>query len=132
ERNDGGGIVGIDGEFLESILPIASVPYGFFGIDSLDGKTLQIQPQLPTSLEYWCVENLAFNGVKYDLTIFDKCAMINSVRGDCAGLNIQVVLDAPASGEKVYVNGKETSRYTEKDGKVYVTIPFAAATVQVQ
>ena len=132
ERNDGGGIVGIDGEFLESILPIAAIPYGFFGIDSLDGKTLQVQPQLPTSLQYWCVENLAFNGVKYDLTIFDKCAMINSVRGDCAGLNIQVVLDAPAGGEKVYVNGKETSRYTLKDGKVYVTVPFEAAVVQVQ
>jgi hypothetical protein len=58
--------------------------------------------------------------------------MVNSVRGDCAGLNVQVVLDAPKSGQKVYVNGKETSRYTLKDGKVYVTLPLEAVTVQVQ
>jgi hypothetical protein len=132
ERNDGGGIVGIDGEFLESILPMAAIPYGFFGVDSLNGKTLQVQPQLPTSLKYWCIENLAFGGVKYDLTIFDKCAMINSVRGNCEGLNIQVVLDAPEDGESVYVNGKATNDYTIENGKVYVTLPFEAATVQVQ
>ena len=132
ERNDGGGIVGIDGEFLESILPVAAVTYGFFGVESLDGKTIRVQPNLPQQLQYWCVENFAFNNVKYDLTIFDSAVIINSVRGDCAGLNVQVVLDAPKSGQKVYVNGKETSRYTLKDGKVYVTLPLEAVIVQVQ
>ena len=132
ERNDGGGILGLDGEFLESILPIAAIPYGFFGVNSLDGKTMQVQPRLPEQLQYWCMENLAFNGVKYDVTIFDNAVMINSVRGDCTDLNIQVVLDAPQSGQKVYVNGKAIDRYTVKEGKVYVTLPMEAATVQVQ
>ena len=132
ERNDGGGILGLDGEFLESILPIAAIPYGFFGVNSLDSKTIQLQPRLPEQLQYWCMENLAFNGVKYDVTIFDNAVMINSVRGDCTDLNIQVVLDAPQSGQKVYVNGKAIDRYTVKEGKVYVTLPMEAATVQVQ
>jgi hypothetical protein len=130
ERNDGGGIVGIDGEFLESLLMISAVPYGFFGIDSL-GSTLQIAPQLPAALDYWGMENLAFNGVKYDITMFDNAVMINSVRGDCTDLAMQIVLDAPKNGEKVYINGKETTNYTVKEGKAYITVPFEAVTVQV-
>ena len=111
---------------------IASVHYGFFGIDSLDGSTLQIAPQLPEKLDYWGMENLQFNGVKYDVTVFDNAVMVNSVRGDTANLNMQVVLNAPKSGESVYVNGKSTNRYTVKDGKVYVTLPFGSATVIVK
>ena len=126
------GIVGIDGEFLESILPIAAIPYGFFGIDSLDGKMLQVTPNLPDSMGYWKTENLQFGGLKYDLTIFDNAVMINSVRGNASELSVQVVLDAPKSGEKVYVNGKESNRYTIKDGKVYVALPFKTVTVEVK
>lgn len=131
ERKDGGGILGIDGEFLESILPIAAIPYGFFGVNSLNGNTLQVQPNLPGDLDYWGIENLAYCGVKYDLTIFDNAVRIDSVRGDAAGVDVQVVLTAPKKGQKVYVNGRSINRYSIKDGKVYVTLPLKAATVQV-
>lgn len=126
------GIIGIDGEFLESILPIAAVPYGFFGIQSLDGKTLQVTPNLPDSMGYWKTENLQFGGLKYDLTIFDNAVMINSVRGNASDLNVQIVLDAPKAGEKVYVNGKESNRYAVKEGKVYIAVPFKTVTVEVK
>ena len=131
ERNDGGGIVGIDGEFLESFLMLASVPYGFFGIDSIGGQTVKIEPNLPSKLDYWTAENLMFGGVLYDVTIFDNAVMINSVRGDTTELAVQVVLDAPAKGQKVYVNGEEYNRYTVKDGKAIITISLATATVEV-
>lgn len=132
ERNDGGGIIGIDGEFLESILPMAAIPYGFLGIDSLDGVTMQIAPQIPDALDYMGMENLLFNGVKYDVTAFANGVMVNSVRGDAAGLKLQIVLNEPKNGEKVYINGKASSDYTLKDGKVYVTLPFASATVEIK
>ena len=131
ERGDAVGIIGIDGEFLEAILPIAAIPYGFFGIQS-DGTTLHVEPQMPDSLDYWKMENLLFGGTKYDLTIFDNAAMINAVRGDAEGLSVQIVLDAPKEGEKVYVNGTETNRYSVKDGKVYVTLPLRSVTVEVK
>jgi hypothetical protein len=132
ERGDGVGIIGIDGEFLEAVLPIAAIPYGFFGIQSLDGMTLQVAPQLPDSLDYWKMENLLFGGTKYDLTIFDNAVSINTVRGDAEGLYVQAVLDAPKAGEKVYINGVENNRYTIKDGKVYIALPFKTATVEVK
>jgi hypothetical protein len=93
---------------------------------------LQVTPNLPDSMGYWKTENLQFGGLKYDLTIFDNAVMINSVRGNASELSVQVVLDAPKSGEKVYVNGKESNRYTIKDGKVYVALPFKTVTVEVK
>jgi hypothetical protein len=42
-----------------------------------------------------------------------------------------VVLDAPKNGQKLYVNGVETNRYTVKDGKAYVALPLQSAIVQV-
>jgi hypothetical protein len=132
ERNDGGGVVGIDGEFLESLLVIAAMPYGFFGIQSLGGTTLQVQPQLPDALDFWGMENLSFGGVKYDLTIFENAVTLSAVRGNATDLNVQVILNAPKKGEQVYVNGKATNRYTVKDGKVYITVPMEAATIAVK
>jgi hypothetical protein len=112
------GAVGLDREFLESFLPVSAVAYGFFGIEA-NGTTLEIAPELPEELDYWKMENLLFGGTKYDLTIFDNAVSINTVRGDAEGLYVQVVLDAPKAGEKVYINGVENNRYTIKDGKVY-------------
>ena len=122
------GSIGIDREFLESLLPISSVAYGFFGIDSIDGKTLQIAPELPAELSCWSMENLAFNMVKYDLTIYDNAIQITDVRGTTTGLKLQVVLDK-ANGQKVYVNGAETNDYTESNGKVYVNVATFGATI---
>ena len=132
ERGDNTGIIGIDGEFLESFLMIAAIPYGFFGIDSIGGNVLKIEPSLPDELDYWGVENLAFNSVKYDLTAFENSVRIDSVRGDAEGLNVQVVLKTENSNPNVYVNGKRTDKYTVKDGKVYVTVPLQSGSVEIK
>ena len=127
------GVLGIDGEFLESYLLISAVPYGFFGVEALDGNTLQIATALPSDLDYFTLENLAFNNVKYDLTIFDNCFQITAVRGKVDGQKIQAVLDvSDKANYKVYVNGVERKDYTVKDGKVYVTLDFGAAIVEVR
>ena len=106
--------------------------YGFFGIDSIDnGKTLKIAPELPTELTYWGMENLAFNGVEYDLVAYKNGVQITSVRGETAGLKFQIVLDYTA-GQSVYVNGIKSSNYTVENGKVYVTVDMGATVVEVR
>lgn len=125
------GAVGLDAEFLESYLPLSAVAYGFFGIDSIDGKTLKIAPELPTELNYWGMENLAFNFVEYDLKAYKNGVQITSVRGDTTGLSMRIVLNYVA-GQKVYVNGVETSNYTVENGKVCVTVDFGATIVEVK
>ena len=132
ERGNTTGVLGLDGEFLESFLMIAAIPYGFFGIDSIDGNVLKIEPTLPDSLEYWGMENLSFGGVKYDLTIFENSVQLNSVRGVADGLSVQVVLKTDKADPSVYVNGKQTNNYTVKDGRVYVTVPLQSGYVEVK
>ncbi len=132
ERKNTTGIIGIDGEFLESFLMIAAIPYGFLGIDSIGGNVLKIEPSLPDKLDYWGMENLLFNSVKYDLTVFENSIQINSVRGETAGLSVQVVLKTDKANPKVYVNGKQTNKYTVKDGKVYVTVPLQSGAVEIK
>lgn len=132
ERSAGpNGVLGIDGEFLESFLMVSAIPYGFFGIDTNNGNTLKIEPSLPSDLDYWGMENLSYNKVKYDLTIFENSVRIDSVRGNAAGLQVQVTLNAKKKGS-VYVNGRKTDQFTEKDGKITVTVPLGSVTVEVK
>ena len=126
-----GGVIGIDGEFLESFLPIAAIPYGFFGIEAQNG-TLKVAPQLPEDLDFWTAENLTFGGCKYDVTIYDNALQISAVRGEVDGLKLKVVLDAPASDYKVYVNGFATTDYEVVDGQIVVELAFGNAIVEVR
>lgn len=133
ERQSGpNGVMGIDGEFLESFLLVSAIPYGFFGIDTENGNTLKIQPNLPSNLSYWGMENLAYNKVKYDLTIFENSVRIDCVRGNATGINVQIALDVKGENPAVYVNGRQTTEYTVKDGKVFVNVPLASVTVEVK
>ena len=133
ERSIGpNGVMGIDGEFLESFLMVSAIPYGFFGIDTVNGDTLKIAPSLPNDLEYWGMENLSYNGVKYDLTMFENSIRIDSVRGDASGILVQVTLKAPNDTPIVYVNGRESGNYTVKDGKVTINVPLRSVTIEVK
>ena len=127
-----GGIIGIDGEFLESFLPVAAIPYGFFGVESLGNGTLQIAPKLPGDLDYWTAENLTFSGCKYDVTIYENALQISAVRGETTDLKLKVAFDAPAGDYKVYVNGFATTEYEVVDGQIIVELAFGNAIVEIR
>ena len=78
------------------------------------------------------MENLAYNKVKYDLTIFENSVRIDCVRGNATGINVQIALDVKGENPAVYVNGRQTTEYTVKDGKVFVNVPLASVTVEVK
>ena len=124
------GPVGLDREFLESFLPVSAVAYGFFGIEA-NGDTLTVAPELPTELTYWSMENLAFNFVKYDLTIYKNAIQLSNVRGETDGLTLTLALDY-AEGQSVYVNGIKKTDCTVENGKVYVTVDMGATIVEVR
>lgn len=133
ERNgQSAGAIGIDGEFLESFLVMSAIPYGFFGISTENGNTLNIAPSLPDGLNFWEMENLAYNDVKYDLAIFKNSARIDAVRGNATGIRVRIALNAKSANPTVLVNGRETSDYVLKDGKVIVTVPLKSVTVEVK
>ena len=126
------GVMGIDGEFLESFLVMSAIPYGFFGIDTEYGNTLKIAPTIPSTLSYWGMENLSYNGVKYDLTAFKNAVRIDSVRGNSIGINVAISIDAPSGNPTVYINGVQTNDYVIKNGKVTVNVPLKSVVVEVK
>ena len=127
-----GGVIGIDGEFLESFLPVAAIPYGFFGIEALGNGTLQIAPKLPEKLTYWTAENLTFGGCKYDVTIGKNGLQITAVRGETDGLTLKVALNVPAGEYKVYVNGFATTDYEVVNGQIIVELAVGNAVVEIR
>ena len=77
------------------------------------------------------MENLAFNKVKYDLKIYENAIQLINVRGNTAGLKLQVALDYTA-GQTVYVNGVAVTPEKTENGKAYVTVAFGATVVEVR
>lgn len=125
------GGIGLDEEFLESALLLAAIPYGFFGLESGAEGILSVSPSLPSQLDWWKMENLRYCGVNYDLSVGENFVQISYVRGKTDGLQIRVTLKK-AGGQKVYIDGAETSNYTEKDGQVTVTVPFKGCKIEVR
>lgn len=128
-RGTGNGAVGIDGEFTESLLVAAAIPYGFFGMDSEGGNTLCVSPSLPSTMDRWKVENMQYNGVTYDLSIYKDAVRIDSVRGTTTGLKVKVTLDCPA-GKDIYVN--DVAKNVTAGGKATVTVGFKDAIIEVK
>lgn len=124
------GGIGLDEEFLESALVLAAIPYGFFGLGSGDYNTLAVAPELPSSLDWWKMENLRFHNVNYDLSVGRDFVQISYVKGFPTGLSVSVTLPIE-DGQKVYVDGIAADGAIE-NGKVTVTVPFKACKVQVK
>lgn len=125
------GGIGLDEEFLESALLLSTIPYGFFGIDSSNYNVLSITPSLPSSLNWWKMENLRYHDVNYDLSVGKDFVQISYVKGFPTGLQISVTLPK-AEGQQVYVDGVATTDYVTQGNMVTVTVPFKACKVQVK
>ncbi len=139
QAGKGNGAVGVDAEFTESALLAAFVPYGFFGFTNTDGMTASFEPNLPTNLDFWKIENMQFHNLVYDITIYEDAVRIDSVREkadshnkDGHVHNVTFILDCP-EGKNVYVNDVLAENVTtNEDGKAVVTVPFTDVMVEVK
>lgn len=126
------GGLGLDSEFLENAILYATIPYGFFGLGSDGVGSLTVAPNLPQDQQFWEIENLMFNSVKYDLRVTNSSVELWSVRGAKSGMTLTAQLKKPEGSFTVLVNGVETTDYTEKDGYLYITMPFAEGYISIR
>ena len=127
-------MLGLDYEFLEAEILITAIPTVFFGLSSTEYNVLNITPNLPSSLSYWKMENLAYADIYYDLSIGDNWVQINSIQGDSTGLKVCVTLDAPNGSFEVRQHNRtltEGTDYRVADGKVIITAPFVNGRIQI-
>ncbi len=126
------GGLGLDEEFLENAILYATVPYGFFGLGSDGVGSLNVAPNLPEAQKFWEIENLMFNGVKYDLRITNTSVELWEVRGANSGMTFTAKFKKPGGKFTVVVNDKTTTDYTEKDGYIFVTAPLADGYIAIR
>ncbi len=134
QGGDSSGVLGLDYEFLEAEILITAIPTIYFGLGSTEYNTLNITPSLPESLNYWKMENLAYAGIYYDLSIGENWVQINSIQGDNAGLKVCVTLDAPSGEFEVRQHNRtlaEGTDYRVEGGKVIITAPFVNGRIQI-
>lgn len=134
QGGDSSGVLGLDYEFLEAEILITAIPTVFFGLSSTEYNVLNITPNLPSSLSYWKMENLAYADIYYDLSIGDNWVQINSIQGDSTGLKVCVTLDAPNGSFEVRQHNRtltEGTDYRVADGKVIITAPFVNGRIQI-
>ena len=124
----GWGNLGADYEFHEAAVLIASIPYGFFGVGNTHYNVLDITPNFPNTegFDFWKIENLMFNGIKYDLSIGKGWAQLNSVRGNIAGKQVRIALPVTAAASTVKINGVATTDFVTVGDRVIVTTNFPA------
>ena len=126
---DSEGPVGIDCEFLEAALLFVSVPDAFFGLSPLSDGTLAVEPYMPSSLDFWRMENLAFAGKTYDCSIGKYFVQISNVSGE-GDANLEIRLRKPDFRYKVTCNGSPVDS-REENGRIVVKVPFGNVKVEV-
>lgn len=128
------GSLGLDTEFLENAIVYSVVPFGFFNLEGVGVKNLSVSPSIPQELTFWRMENLMYNGVRYDLEAGKDYIILESVRGNTSNMKLTVNLKTDSSEPKVYVNGSllDESKYTVKNGVVTLTVDFKAQKIQVK
>lgn len=126
------GALGLDSEFMENSLLYATVPYGFFGLETGEYNTLTITPNLPDDIRYFGMSNLMYAKIPYDCVITKNSVEISNVDAETQNLYIKVKLKKSSKDYKVIVDGKATPNYVENGEYIEVTVPFKDCTVTVK
>ncbi|MBO5736938.1 MAG: hypothetical protein J6S04_03925, partial [Clostridia bacterium] len=128
------GSLGLDSEFLENAIIYSIVPFGFFNLKSTNLGTLSVAPNLPKELSFWRMENLMYNGVIYDLEAGKDYVILESIRGNTAGMKCEINIPTSNATPQVYCNGTllSSSEYTVANGMVTITVDFRAQKIQVK
>ena len=134
------GGLGLDSEFLENAIVYSAFPKTILGMDSTEYNNISFTPSLPNGLEYFKMENLVYQYVKYDCIVGHNYLRISDVtegavgdgRGSRNGLTMTVRLPAPEGNFYVFVDNVAINNYTVEDGYVTLTLPFQNCYVLVR
>ena len=130
--SNGPGTVGLDAEFIESVLPIRSIPDAIFGMQSTDYNGISFTNNLPAGLDWFQIDNMKFANCVYSLRATKSGIEILNLKGS-KNANHYVLLNfkKPSGNFSVYVNGTKTDDYTENGGIITVKVKLEAVKVTV-
>lgn len=127
------GAIGLDTEFLESIMLINSVPNAFFGMSATEYNTVSFTNDLPDKLDWIKIDNLLYGGVRYSARLDKNSITIDKIKNNVSnGYKISFNFKEPSKNYKVYVDGKEVTDYTAANGTITVTTEFKETKVEIK
>ncbi len=113
QGNDTSGSLGLHAEFVENAILLSVVADGFIGLDShYDGDyaVLDINPQIPSALSYWEMQDVRYLGVDFDVYATDNFVIIsdvnNLVNGAKNKAKVSVTLHYSGDTPTVYLNNR--------------------------
>ena len=121
------GPIGLDAEFIESVILIKAIPEAFFGMESEGNNSITFTNNLPSALDTFQMDNLRFDGATYSLKGTENSLEILNVGGITNGLKTTLRLKAPdKTSYTVYVNDVKVddTEYVVEDGYIIVTVDF--------
>lgn len=125
------GAMGLDTEFLESIMLHSAVPFGFFGMDAGKFNTISFTNRLPSRLDWLQIDNMLYGGNTYSVRMERNALIVKNVKGEAREYQFEFCFKEPSGSYSVKVNGKKISDYTVENGYIRVTVPFGNAEVRV-
>lgn len=130
------GLVGVDYEFLEAALMFRAIPDVFFGMSTQADGRLCFAPDLADGMDWWRIENCVYGGYYYDVSVGKYFLQISGVEeyavGSGTDVGLTVAFKEPSFAYTVCIDGAATDRYTVRNGRIEVTVPFGNAKVEIR
>ena len=120
----GGGALGLDSEFIESIILIRAIPDALFGMDVTTNNILSFTYNENKNHNFVEIYNMKYGDTVYAYRSSKNVMQVFNVSGEVSNkhkLSFKYKTDKPIS---VKVNGEQFDNVEYRDGYAIVTVPF--------
>ncbi|MBQ7948938.1 MAG: hypothetical protein IJ284_04160, partial [Clostridia bacterium] len=129
----GPGALGLDAEFIESVILIKALPDVFFGMETNGYDNISFQNNLPSGLKIFQLDNMKFDNCLYSVSATaDSLEILNAKGAVRDTQTVTMKFAEPTGAYSVYINGNKTENYSVNDGIISVTVPFDLVKVTVK
>jgi hypothetical protein len=129
----GAGAIGLDAEFIESVIFIKALPDVIFDMQTESYDQISFKNQLPSKLKAFQIDNMKFGNCIFSVKATKNSLEILNVKGAVRSTQkITLRFDEPKSKYSVYLNGEKITSYTVENGVISVTVPFDLVKVTVK
>ncbi len=125
------GGLGLDREFVESLLMPTAFLYGFMGVDALEDGILDVRPQLPKTWDYATVRGARYHGVPFDLTVRHDGFLLQAHQSRPSNELIRVYLQRPEYEFAVQAGESVISWIPADDDAICIQLPFESVDVRI-
>ena len=123
--NKGGGALGLDAEFIESVILIRAIPDALYGMDASVNNTLTFTYKENNLHDYFEIYNMKYGDTVYSIRskknvmeVFNICGVVDHNH------NLTFKYKTTNENLKVTVNGVQFTDTQYIDGYIHVTVPF--------